>query len=269
MDMKGVGSWASSRHTEFNVGLDTGKRLGRLGLSRRIVTASDDPSGAGIAARMRARAYAFGQTRDNAARGMDLTRSTSGALDGIGDSLTRMRELAMQSANGALSAADHASLDAEFQSLKQGITSQLDGEFNGIKMFSGNAVSVAINPDGKTPVQVTMPDGAELDQVQTLSVGSVSASSDAIGELDAALDSVASMQANLGANQSALSSTLQGQAEAEMQLARAESRIADADVARESSGLAAANLLEHATVAMQLHSQMDALRGGDLLSAPF
>lgn len=269
MEMKGVGSWASSRLNEFRTGLETGKRMGRLGLSRRIATASDDPGGAGIASRMRARAYAFRATRENTSRGMDLARTTGGALGSIGGDLERMRELGMQAASGTLSDGDRANLDAEFQSLKDGIGDQLGGTFGGLGLFSGDSVSIASDPDGEAPIELKLPDGADLASVQALDVASVASAQAALSEIDGALDAVAGMQAELGAGQAALASAYQGQAETEMQLARAESRIADADVARETSGLAAAQIMEHATLALQLHGELDSKLVGDLLSAPF
>lgn len=269
MEMKGVGSWASSRLGDLTTGLETGRRLGRLGLSRRIVTASDDPGGAGIAARMRARQYAFRQTRENTTRGMDLARTAGGALSGIGDDLVRMRELATQATSGTLSSGDLANIDAEFQSLKEGLTDKLGADFGGISLFSGSAVTVGTDPDGADSLAIDMPDGAALDGVQALDATSSANAEVALAELDGALASVGEMQASLGANQSAMASALQGQAQAEMQLARAESRIADADVARESSNAAAAEIRERASIALQVHGQMDARLVSDLLSAPF
>jgi len=250
------------------MGLEQGKRMGRLGLARRIVTASDDPSGAGIAARMRARSYAFRQTRDNALAGMDLARTASSALETASTHVTDMQALATQAANGTLGEQDLANLDMQFDGLKAGLADALGASVGDLQVFSGESVEIAIGPDGGT-AQVQLPSGnalAALDELSFVEAGGVDA---VLAKIDTALDEVGAMQAELGANHATLSSAVQGQAEAEQQLARAESRLADADVAREASGLAAAQLREQASVAMQLHAALDPGQVADLLSAPF
>lgn len=269
MEMKGFGDWASVRPQEMRASQAVGKQFGKLGLSRRITSAADDPAGTGIAARMRARAHSFGQNRDNASAGLDLARSAGGALDNVSADLGRMRELAIQASNGTLSTKDKANLDAEFQSLKEGIGEQMGADFAGIKMFSGESVKVVVDPDGGAPIEVDLPDAADLSSIDGADVATSAGAGAALDDIDVAMEAVASAQANLGASQGAMSSALRDTANKEMQIARSESRIADADVARESSALTAANLLQHAAVAMQVHQSVDADLVGDLLSAPF
>lgn len=268
MDMKGVGGWASPNPMESRTGLEQGKRMGRLGLARRIVTASDDPSGAGIAARMRARSYAFRQTRDNALAGMDLTRTAGAAVQNVSTQLGDMQALATQAANGTLGEQDLMALDAQLDGLKAGLGDALGVSFGDLEVFSGESVDIALGPDGES-IQVELPDASALAALDGLSFTAAGGAEAVLAQLDAALDEVGAMQAELGASHAQLASAVAGQAEAEQQLARAESRLADADVARETSGLAAAQLREQASVAMQLHAALDPGQVADLLSAPF
>lgn len=267
MEMKGVGNWASVPPMELRAGLEVQKRSGRLGLFQRIATGSEDPTGGGISGRLRARAHSFARSRDNAAAGMDMARTAGGALGGIGEDLTRMRELAMQAANGTASAEDRASLDAEFQALKAGIGDQLETKFGDLELFSGETVSVVVDPDAAAPIDVQLPDGAALAaSLADLDVSSQAAAQSALGEADAALEAVTAAKSDLGASEAALGSGLRAVAGAEVQLARAESR---ASAARDSAVLTPAALMEHAMAAMSLHQGLDSERVADLLSPPF
>jgi flagellin len=268
MDFKGVGDRISIQPFEMRAGLETQKRIGKLGISRRIVTESDDPSGMGIAARMRARANSFAQSRRNATAGMDVARTAGGALSGVSEDLGRMRELATQAASGTLNDKDRASLDAEFQELKEGISDQLGAEFNGLELFSGETVDIVVEPDADAPVEVQLPDADDLANLDGLDVASAAAASGAMAEIDTAMEVVSSAQADLGAGEAALGSALQSAASAEVEVSRAESRISSRTDAGEA-GMTAAELMRHAVEAMQIHQGLDDAQVADLLSAPF
>jgi len=268
MELKGFGDRAAMQPFEMRAGLETQKRIGRLGLSRRIVTASDDPSGAGISARMRARGNSFAKSRENAAAGMDVARTASGALSGVSEDLGRMRELATQAASGTLNDKDRVNLDAEFQGLKAGISDQLGAEFNGLELFSGASVEVVVDPDADAPVSVQLPDGDQLANLDALDVATSGGAEGALAEIDAAVEVVAQAQVDLGASDAALGSALKSAASAEVEISRAESRISSR-AESDSAGLTATDLMRHAVEAMQIHQGLDDAQVADLLSAPF
>src|SRR5262245_11631433 len=89
----------------------------RLATGRRIAQAADDAAGLGISARLSAQIRSLQQASRNAGDGISLTQTAEGSLGEIGDTLARLRELAVQSANGTLQGSDKDALNAEFQSL--------------------------------------------------------------------------------------------------------------------------------------------------------
>ena len=75
----------------------------RLSSGLRIATAADDAAGLAISERMRSQIRSFGAAGRNAQDGISLVQTAEGALNEVSNILTRMRELAIQSANGTLS----------------------------------------------------------------------------------------------------------------------------------------------------------------------
>lgn len=198
-----------------------------------------------------------------------MARTAGGALENVSSDLNRMRELAIQSQNGTVSEQDKVNLNAEFQALKEGVGDQMQAEFMGMEMFSGQVVPIMVDPDGDSPIDLKLPDGADFDALTDLEVATSPGGGEALAAIDEVIDLVGVAQAGLGAAEGALASALRDTANKEMQIARAESRIADADAAREVSVSAAADLMENFAIAMQIHQDVDAELVGDLLSAPF
>lgn len=113
--------------------------LQRLSTGLRINSAKDDAAGLSIASRMSAQIRGMDQARRNANDGVSLAQVGEGALGQMGDLLQRIRELAVQSANGTNTATDRASLNAEVAQL----SAELDRfavttDFNGKKLFDGS-----------------------------------------------------------------------------------------------------------------------------------
>ncbi len=268
VDIKGFGHEAAFRPQSIKLDIDLEKRNGKLGLSKRIVTASDDPSGAGILARMEARAAGFGVGQQNARAGMGLTRSASGALDGVSRSLERMRELATQAASGTFSDQDRINLDTEFQSLKDEIGSSLETDFGGLQLFSGDTVSFGVGPDVGDTVDVQLPDSAAsaFADLDVLSVSTSAGAAVSLQDIDVAIDAVASAQAEIGSSEQALSSASSVAAQSKVSAAASASTLGDADIAMESAELARTGILRHAVLSMQIHSALNEALVGKLLS---
>lgn len=123
-------------------GLQLGRALERLSSGLRINNASDDAAGLAISTRLGAQVRGLNQAIRNANDGAALLQTAEGALSEITNIVTRIKELAVQSANGTNSTSDRGSLDAEVQSLvaevtriatqtKFGSTALLDGSFSG------------------------------------------------------------------------------------------------------------------------------------------
>jgi flagellin len=113
--------------------------LQRLSSGLRINSAKDDAAGLGITSRMSSQITGLNQAARNANDGVSLAQTAEGALGTIQDNLQRIRELAVQSANGTNSSVDRASLDSEAQQLiaeVSRVASQTS--FNGLKLLDGS-----------------------------------------------------------------------------------------------------------------------------------
>jgi flagellin len=113
--------------------------LTRLSSGLRINSAKDDAAGLAISERMSSQIRGLNQAARNANDGISLAQTAEGALGEIGNNLQRIRELAVQAANGTNSASDRASLQAEASQLTAEITRvATQTQFNGLNLLDGS-----------------------------------------------------------------------------------------------------------------------------------
>ena len=135
--------------------LSLNSAIQRLSSGMRINSAKDDAAGQAIANRFTANIRGLTQASRNANDGISLAQTTEGALSEVNSNLQRIRELAVQSANGSNSAADKASIQAEItQRLAEIDRTSAQTDFNGVKVLSA-AQSLS--------VQVGASDGQKID----------------------------------------------------------------------------------------------------------
>jgi flagellin len=226
----------------------------KLSSGLRIVNAADDAAGLEISERLRSKIRAFSVAGRNTQDGISLTQTAEGALNEVGNSISRLRELATASANGTLSSTERTTLDNEFQE----IVSEIDRiatstEFNDIQLLDGTAtgadfqVGIAAGDTISVALQDTTAATLGLSSLDVTSAANASA---AITALESALDQVNTSRGALGASQNRLQSafiTTQVQRE---NLSAAESRIRDVDVASETADLTRNGILQQAAVAI-------------------
>jgi len=241
----------------------------RLSSGLRVNSAKDDAAGLAIAERMSAQVRGMGVAARNANDGISLAQTAEGALGKVSDSLQRMRELAVQSANATNSDSDKDSLDKEFGELAKEIQRVLGGTtFNGLNVLGSDAgaqvFQVGANTTSNDTISITttnMTADADITTVAgTDNTGSGRAVIDStanagtiqgvIGDIDTALDTVNAERATLGASQSRFDAVISNlQISIENQSA-ARSRIVDTDFAAETAKLSRANILQQAGNAM-------------------
>ncbi len=226
----------------------------RLSSGLRIASASDDAAGLGISERMRSQIRSFAVAGRNAQDGVSLTQTAEGALQEVGNNLTRMRELAVQAANGTLNATDRATLDNEFQELSAEIDRiATQTTFNGVALLDGSSASldIQVGVNAAETITVALADStAATLAVDTLDVTSIANAGTAIAALDAAIDTVSTSRGTLGASQNRMTSAIASIANAKENLAAAESRIRDVDVAAETADLTRNSILQQAAVSV-------------------
>ena len=226
------------------------KSLERLSSGLRINRASDDAAGLAIAEGLSSQVRGLRVAQRNAQDGINLVQIAEGSLSEVGGMLQRMRELAVQAANGTNTASNRADLDAEFQQLKAQITDTIDRtEFNGIFMLtSATAIVLQTGADGNQTTTVGGTSPAMTTTTLTIAA-SVLTGADAtnptlaIAALDNAIGQVTTRRAALGATQNRLEFTINTLAIQEENSAAAESAIRDADIALETIAFTRAQIL--------------------------
>jgi flagellin len=227
------GSRVLNRSTQ---GLTT--TLQRLGSGLRINSAKDDAAGLAIAEGFRSQVRGVSVAARNSQDGVSLVQTAEGALSETTNILQRIRELAVQSANGTMSTDNRTALNNEVRELIEQINDiAWDTEFNGIKVLSAAAQRVTLQTGanaGQTLIVSTSGAAAAALGVGTLNISTMVNASNALSTLDLALRSVTSIRSTLGAQQNRLEFTINTLAIQEENAAASESAIRDADIARET-----------------------------------
>ncbi len=226
----------------------------RLASGLRISSAADDAAGLAISERMRAQISSFTVAARNAQDGISLAQTAEGALNEVSNILTRMRELAIQSANGTLSTNDRSTTDTEFQALDDEIERiSRQTAFNSISLLDGATASVTIqvgiNSGETIAVQLQDTTSATLG-TSALDVTTSTNASSALALIDTAIDTINDARGTLGATQNRLSSALASILNAKENLSASESRIRDVDVASETADLTRNSIMQQAAVSV-------------------
>ncbi|MFT5289364.1 MAG: flagellin [Planctomycetota bacterium] len=228
----------------------------RLSSGLRITSAADDPAGLGISERMRAKLMSIQQASRNGQDGVSLVQTAEGSLGEVTSNLARMRELSVQSANGTLNTGDRAALNAEFTALITEIDRVAEQtDFNGINLLDGSngVITIQIGSEASESIDINMEDMTDSAlglTGGTFNLSTVTNASAALATIDSAIDSVTGFRADLGAIQNRMSSAIRSLANSEQNLAAAESRIRDVDVARETADLTRNSILQQAAVSV-------------------
>jgi flagellin len=229
----------------------------RLSSGLRVNTAKDDAAGLAIAERMNAQVKGMNVAIRNANDGISLAQTAEGALGKVGDALQRMRELAVQSANGSNSADDRANLDEEYQELALEVTRVLDGtKFNGTNLLNAAAtLTFQVGADNVAEDQIDiattdLTGGAGITAVVAGNISSDTNALTAMDNLDDAIDEITTARATFGAKQNRFDSVIANLQVSSENLAASRGRIMDANFAVETSNLSRGQILQQAGTAM-------------------
>ena len=230
----------------------------RLSSGLRVNSAKDDAAGLAIAERMNAQVRGMGVAIRNANDAMSLAQTAEGATAKIGDALQRMRELAVQSANGSNNAGDRDNMQTEFAELQAEVTRVVAGtKFNDTALLDGSAASIDFQVGaGTTTEDVITVTSSDLSGTDTavaaldISGATGAGATAAIDALDTAIDEVTTARASFGATQNRFESVISTLQVASENLTAARSRIMDADFAVETAAMSRASILQQAGNAM-------------------
>ncbi len=240
--------------------------LQRLSSGLRVNSAKDDAAGLAIAERMNSQVKGMNVAIRNANDAISLSQTAEGALGKVADNLQRMRELAVQAANGTNSTADRTTLNQEYTALAGEVTRVLEStKFNGLSLLNSAAPAagfdfqVGSNNTANEKINIAVTDitaGAGIAAVTGAGASASIADATgalALGAMDAlatAIDEVSTARAKFGASQNRFEAVIANLQIASENQTASRSRIVDADFASETANLTRGQILQQAGTAM-------------------
>jgi len=256
------------------------KNIEKLSSGERITRASDDASGLAVSEKMRTQIRGLNQAGKNVQNAISFIQTTEGFLAQTQEIIQRIRELAIQAANGIYSNEDRMQIQVEVSQLVDEVNRiASQAQFNGFNMLTGRFSRPAATNTAQGGVATLsgmfFHVGANMDQRIRVFIGDMSAdalklasrkeggerqllvslstpemANTSIGKLDEALKIVNKQRADLGAYQNRLEKTLKGIWIAEENIQAAESRIRDTDMANEMADFVKNQILMQSTTSM-------------------
>jgi len=249
---------------------DLDKAMHQLSTGKRINSAADDAAGLAISNKMTAQIRGLNQAVRNANDGISLIQTAEGATQEITNMLQRMRELAVQAANGTYSSSDLESLNKEFIQLSDEVTRISNNtQWNGMKVFNPDADSYIGGADDDVVLQVGM--NGEADDVITITMQALDASSlgisseelidegakAAIAVLDEAITTVDGFRSGLGAISNRLTYAADNLTNVATNTEASRSRILDTDYAKAASEMSRTQIIQQAATAILSQANTD------------
>jgi len=245
------------------------KNMEKLSSGLRINRAGDDASGLAVSEKLRSQIRGLNQASTNAQNGISFIQVSEGYLQESQDILQRIRELAVQAANGIYSDEDRMYIQVEISALVDEVDRIAShAQFNGMNMLTGrfarqvgdNMVTssmwfhIGANMDQRTQVYIgTMTSkGLGIRQMDEsfINMQSPEGANMAIGTVDAALKIVSKQRADLGAYQNRLEHAVRGLDIGAENLQASESRIRDTNMANKMVDYVRDQILNQAGTAM-------------------
>ncbi len=232
--------------------------LSRLSSGKRINRSADNPAGLAIATRLRAQVSSLRQANQNANDAVSLVQTAEGGMSQTSNNLIRMREIATQAASNTIGLKEKELLNLEYQQLLEEIDRTAEATFfNGIPLLNGRGESeltFQVGTFAGEENRIEFDAGSTDIRIDSLGidgtgVSTISDSRESLSAIDNAIDQVSMQRASLGAVQSRLHSTVSNLEVQAINQDMARAVIEDVDVANETSELASASILKHASIA--------------------
>jgi flagellin len=245
---------------------DVNSDIDKLSSGMRITRASDDASGLAVSEKLRAQIRGLNQAEHNIQNASSFIQTTEGYLNESQDIMHRLRELAVQSANGIYTDEDRMQIQVEVSQLVDEINRiASQAQFNGLNMLTGGFAQ-------NGPREMFFQVGANMDQRKRIYIGTMTAqalglqaaqggtntvsistpdkANQTIGLVDNAMKQISRQRADLGAYQNRFEMAARGIAVASQNTTAAESRIRDVDMATQMVQFVKDSILVQAGTAM-------------------
>ncbi len=235
--------------------LSLDQSMARLSSGYRITQAGDDAAGLGISTKLQAQIQSYNQAVRNANDGLSVIQTTEASLNQDSNILTRLRELAMESASDGIGDTERGYIQTEVN----GLVAEIDRtaavtKFNGTSLLSGSTtLDFQVGIDGTTNDVISFQTIAAASSdlgVSGLTMNTQATAQAALSTIDAAITAVSTSRATLGAAGNRFQSAISNIQAFSESLSAANSRIMDVDVAEETSAMARAQILQQAGVSV-------------------
>ncbi|HED17021.1 MAG TPA: flagellin FliC [Gammaproteobacteria bacterium] len=235
--------------------------LQRLSSGLRINSAKDDAAGLaiveGYTKQIRGNAVAV----RNAADGISLGQTAESALGQVSGNIQRIRELAVQAANGSIGSTERGQIQKEVDQLTQELSRIIQtSEFNGTALLSAtSSLTFQVGSDGTATNQVSVSTAnvtgiagyaASLSATGTVDVSTSAGAIAALSSLDSSITTISGERATFGAVQNRFEAVISNLESVNESLSASRSRLQDADFAAETANLTRAQILQQAGVSV-------------------
>ncbi|MCA0437329.1 MAG: flagellin FliC [Actinobacteria bacterium] len=229
--------------------------LEKLSSGLRINRAADDAAGLAISEKLRGQVNGLNQASRNAQDGISMVQTAEGALDEVHSMLQRMRTLAVQASNGTNSTANLGQIQSEITQLTTEIGEIAKRtKFNGLDLFTTATTTLQVGANASDTMtfagQALTSAAVGGTSISAVDVTTATGANGAITTLDNAIDGIASQRASLGAIQNRLEHTIKNLGVSAENLAASESRVRDADMAKEMTQFSRNQVLQQAGISM-------------------
>ena len=224
----------------------------KLSSGLRINNAKDDAAGQGIATRLTAQIQGLDMASRNASDAQSMIDTAEAAHQEVHSMLLRMREIAVQAANGTLEASDRTALNEEIGALETEITAIADNTtFAGKNLGTSQTVVFQVGTEKSNgALTVTFKDFSITTIGANVAVNTATNAQNALNTIDNAISTISTRRGELGALSNRLSSTIANLDNISVNLSSARGRIQDTDFAQETSNLARSQIMQQAATAM-------------------
>lgn len=254
------------------------KSLERLSSGFRINRAGDDAAGLAISENLRGQIRGLKQANRNAADGISLIQVAEGGLNEISTILIRLRELGVQAASDTIGPVERQFLNVEYDQLLQEIDRIAEGtEFNGTQLLSGTGsiLDFQVGTRNDPNLDRISFDASKADAntaalgINLTAVADKASAQNSLAAIDESIVKVSAMRADFGAIQNRLQSTIANLNVSVENMAAANSRIRDTDMAEETAEMTRNNILTQSGVAVLSQANQTANSALTLLNKSF
>jgi flagellin len=254
----------ASLNAQRNLALADGmmaSSLAKLSSGFRITKAGDDAAGLGIATNLMAQIKSYNQAARNASDAISMIQTAEGSLNETTNILTRLRELAMQSASSGVGNTERGYIQNEVAQLISEVARIAEStEYNGVKLVDGNVATlsfqVGIRNSGsgdRVSMNTVNASTAHLG-IDALELTGAATAQIALATIDTAIERISAARSTLGAVGNRFANVINSIRTSSENLSAAHSRIMDVDVAEETSALSRAQILTQASISVLLQA---------------